>query len=101
MKPGEITVGVVWAFSAVKVAGYSWRAFFGSYDQFPAVGGNAPGSGDQGTTNAWTPSGFIENTITAITNPGEFFSGLGTAFSNALSGAGSALAGGFSTPGGS
>ena len=37
MKAAEVIGGGLWAASAVAVAGYTWQALTGTYEQFPSV----------------------------------------------------------------
>lgn len=40
----EIVGGAIWLASAVAVAGYTWQAMTGEYEQFPSLGGGGGGA---------------------------------------------------------
>lgn len=67
MKPTDVIPLGFWIASAVKVAGYTWQAYFGSYEKFPSP--QAAGGAE--------PHGVIQDAIYGITHPLDILKGLG------------------------
>jgi hypothetical protein len=80
MKTSEIIYGGLWVASAVQVAGYTWQAMSGQYEQFPSV--DSSGSGSSGGVLG----GVLGSTLDGITGAGSsILGGIGSTIVRGLS----------------